>query len=60
MKKGQSVIQAAQNLVNRHIRDSIEKAISPISDEIKAYISTLVEVAAKQRSIRQYEASAAT
>jgi hypothetical protein len=43
MKKGQSVLRAAQKLADRHIRKSIDKAIDPISDEIKQYISTLVE-----------------
>jgi len=43
VKKGQSVLQAAQKLAQRHIRNSIGKAINPISDEIKQYISTLVE-----------------
>jgi Na+/phosphate symporter len=43
MKKGQSVLQAAQKLAEQHIRKSINQAIDPISDEIKQYISTLVE-----------------
>jgi hypothetical protein len=42
MKKGQSVIQAAQKLAERHIRKSIANAINPIVDEIKQYISSLV------------------
>ena len=43
MKKGQSVLQAAQKLVERHIKNSIGKAINPTSEEIKQYIATLVE-----------------
>jgi len=43
MKKGQSVLQAAQKLANRHIKNSIDKAVNPISEEIKQYIATLVE-----------------
>jgi hypothetical protein len=43
VKKGQSVLQAAQKLADRHIKQSIGKAIKPISDEIKQYISTLIE-----------------
>jgi len=43
VKKGQSVLQAAQKLANQHIRKSIGKAINPISDEVKKYISELVE-----------------
>jgi hypothetical protein len=35
--------EAAQKLADRHIKQSIGKAIKPISDEIKQYISTLIE-----------------
>jgi len=43
VKKGQSVLQAAQKLANQHIRKSITKSIYPISEEIKQYISAQVE-----------------
>jgi len=43
MKKGQSVLQVAQKLANQHIRKTIGKAINPISEEVKKYISELVE-----------------
>jgi len=43
VKQGQSVLQAAQKLADRQIKTSIRDAIRPISDEIKQYISTLVE-----------------
>jgi hypothetical protein len=43
MKKGQTVLQAAQKLARRHVRDSLERAIDPISDEVKQYLSTLVQ-----------------
>jgi hypothetical protein len=43
VKKGQSVTQAAQKLAERHIRKSIANAVNPIADEIKQYISSLVE-----------------
>ena len=36
-------MQAAQKLANRYIRNSINKAVEPISDEIKQYIATLVQ-----------------
>ena len=43
MKKGLSVTQVAAKEANRYIKNKIEKAINPISDEIKEYISKLVE-----------------
>ena len=43
MKKGPSVTQVAAKKANRHIKNKIKKAINPISEEIKEYISRLVE-----------------
>ena len=43
MKKGLSVTQVASKAANQYIRNSIKKAIHPISDEIRKYISKLVE-----------------
>ena len=44
MKKGLSVTQVVTKAANQYIRNSIKKAINPISEEIKKYISKLVEL----------------
>jgi len=43
VRKGQSVLQVAKKKAEKHIRKTIGKAVNPISDEVKAYISELVE-----------------
>jgi hypothetical protein len=43
VQKGQSVTQAAQKLAERHIRKSLANAVNSIADEIKQYISSLIE-----------------
>jgi hypothetical protein len=52
VKKGQSVTQAAQKLAERHLRKSLTNAINPISDEIKQYISSLVETDIPERATK--------
>jgi 3-methyladenine DNA glycosylase AlkC len=50
VKKGQSVIQAAQKLAERHLRKSLANAVNPISEEIKQYLSSLVEADVPERA----------
>jgi len=43
VKKGQSVLQVAKKKAEQHIRKTIGKAVNAITEEVKAYISELVE-----------------
>jgi len=43
VKQGLTVTQAAKKAADQYIRKSIGRAVNPISDEVKAYITTLVE-----------------